>query len=100
VFISRNFRDSCRHLGITFQPVHLASGAEKPHIERVFAALGQLFCQFVAGYLGSNPDRRGRGTDGKPLWSMLELQELLDEWLIVVFTDQRARFTLLTCCYS
>jgi hypothetical protein len=30
VFISRNFRDSCRHLGITFQPVHLASGAEKP----------------------------------------------------------------------
>jgi hypothetical protein len=88
VFISRNFRDSCRHLGITFQPVHLASGAEKPHIERVFAALGQLFCQFVSGYLGSNPDRRGRGIDGKALWSMLELQELLDEWLIACWQNR------------
>ncbi len=88
VFISRNFRDSCRHLGITFQPAHLASGAEKPHIERAFGALGQLFCQFVSGYLGSNPDRRGRGIGGKPLWSMLELQELLDEWLIAFFTDR------------
>ncbi len=48
VFISRNFRDSCRHLGITFQPAHLASGAEKPHIERAFGALGQMFCQFVS----------------------------------------------------
>lgn len=88
VFISRNFRDSCRHLGITFQPAHLASGAEKPHIERAFAALGQLFCQFVSGYLGSNPDRRGRGIDGKPLWSMLELQELLDEWLIACWQNR------------
>jgi hypothetical protein len=88
VFISRNFRDSCRHLGITFQPVHLASGAEKPHIERAFGALGQLFCQFVAGYLGSSPDRRGRGIEGKPLWSMLELQELLDEWLIACWQNR------------
>ena len=61
----------------------------KPHIERAFAALGQLFCQFVSGYLGSNPDRRGRGIDGKPLWSMPELQELLDEWIVGRFTDRR-----------
>jgi putative transposase len=88
VFISRNFRDSCRHLGVTFQPAHLASGAEKPHIERAFGALGQLFCQFVAGYLGSSPDRRGRGIEGKPLWSMLELQELLDEWLIACWQNR------------
>ena len=88
VFISRNFRASCRHLGITFQPAHLASGAEKPHIERAFGTLGQLFCQFVSGYLGSNPDRRGRGIEGKPLWSMLELQELLDEWLIACWQNR------------
>jgi hypothetical protein len=88
VFISRNFRASCRHLGITFQPAHLASGAEKPHIERAFGTLGQLFCQFVCGYLGSNPDRRGRGIEGKPLWSMLELQELLDEWLIACWQNR------------
>jgi hypothetical protein len=82
VFVSHNFRASCRHLGITVQPAHLASGAEKPHIERYFNSVGSLFCQFVSGYAGRNPDRRGRHVDGQPLWSMLELQELLDEWLV------------------
>jgi hypothetical protein len=82
VFISANFRASCRHLGITIQPAHLASGAEKPHIERYFNSVGSLFSQFVSGYAGRSPDRRGRHVEGQPLWSMLELQELLDEWLI------------------
>ena len=88
VFVSHNFRASCRHLGITIQPAHLASGAEKPHIERYFNSVGSLFCQFVSGYAGRNPDRRGRHIDAQPLWSMLELQELLDEWLVTVFTDR------------
>jgi hypothetical protein len=88
VFISRNFRASCRYLGITFQPAHLASGAEKPHVERMFGSVGSMFCQFVSGYLGSNPDRRGRGIEGKPLWSMLELQELLDEWLVACWQNR------------
>lgn len=88
VFISGNFRASCRHLGITIQPAHLASGAEKPHIERAFGSLGSLFCQFVSGYAGRNPDRRGRGVEDQPLWSMLELQELLDEWLIACWQNR------------
>jgi hypothetical protein len=88
VFISANFRASCRHLGITIQPAHLASGAEKPHIERYFNSVGSLFCQFVSGYAGRNPDRRGRGVEGQPLWSMLELQELLDEWLIACWMNR------------
>ena len=46
-----------------------------------------MFCQFVSGYLGRNPDRRGRGIDDQPLWSMLELQELLDEWLIACWQN-------------
>jgi hypothetical protein len=88
VFVSANFRASCRHLGISIQPAHLASGAEKPHIERAFGSVASLFCQFVSGYLGRSPDRRGRRIDGKPLWSMLELQELLDEWLILVWQNR------------
>jgi hypothetical protein len=88
VFVSANFRVSCRHLGISIQPAHLASGAEKPHIERAFGSLASLFCQFVSGYLGRNPDWRGRGIDGKPLWPVLELQELLDEWLIALPTGR------------
>jgi transposase InsO family protein len=30
VFVSDNFRSSCRHLGISIQPAHLATGSDKP----------------------------------------------------------------------
>ena len=78
IYISRNFRASCRHLGINFQPARKATGSDKPHIERLFGSVASLFAQFVSGYTGSNPDRRGRMVEGRPLWSMLELQDLLD----------------------
>jgi hypothetical protein len=87
VFISRNFR-ACRHLGINFQPARKATGSDKPHIERAFASVGSLFAQFVAGYTGSNPDRRGRPVADQPLWSMLELQELLDDQLIAFWQNR------------
>jgi transposase InsO family protein len=88
VFVSDNFRSSCRHLGISLQPAHLATGSDKPHIERMFSSLATMFCQFATGYLGRSTDRRGRHVAGRPLWSMLEMQDLLDEWLISVFTDR------------
>ncbi|MGH8879697.1 MAG: Mu transposase C-terminal domain-containing protein, partial [Stackebrandtia sp.] len=82
VFISRNFRSSCRFLGINFQPAHLGTPTDKPHIERMMASVGTLFAQFVAGYTGSSVERRGRKVEDEPLWSMLDLQELLDEWIV------------------
>lgn len=85
VFVSDNFRASCRHLGISIQPAHLATGADKPHIEKMFSSLGTLFCQFAAGYLGRSADRRGRKVEEQPLWSLMQMQDLLDEWLIAVW---------------
>jgi hypothetical protein len=60
----------------------------KPHIERTFGSVASLFCEFMSGYAGRNADRRGRGTGDEPLWSMLELQELLDEWLIAAWQNR------------
>jgi transposase InsO family protein len=88
VFISRNFRASCAALGINFQPTHPGSPTEKPHIERMMSSVGTLFAQFVSGYTGSNTDRRGRKIETQPLWSMLELQELLDEWIVACWQNR------------
>jgi len=82
VFVSRNFRASCNFLGINFQPVHGGSGWEKGHIERMLGSVGTLFAQFVAGYAGFNAERRGRRAEQQAVWSLLELQELLDEWIV------------------
>jgi hypothetical protein len=76
-------------LGIDFQPAHPGSPAEKPHIEKMMSTVGTLFCQYVSGYLGSSVERRGRGVEAEPLWSMLELQELLDEWLVAGWQNRR-----------
>jgi hypothetical protein len=88
VFISRNFRAACAALGINLQPAHPGSPTEKPHIERMMSSVASLFAQFVSGYTGSNPDRRGRNVQAQPLWSMLELQELLDEWIVTVWQNR------------
>jgi transposase InsO family protein len=88
VFISAGFRSACRHLGISIQPAHLGSGAEKGHIERYFGSVASLFCQFASGYAGRSPDRRGRHVEDQPLWSMAELQELLDEWIVAVWQNR------------
>jgi transposase InsO family protein len=88
VFVSAAFRSACRHLGISIQPAHLGSGSEKGHIERYFGSVASLFCQFASGYVGRSPDRRGRHVEDQPLWSMSELQELLDEWLVSVWLNR------------
>lgn len=88
VFVSRNFRASCRFLGINFQPCHQGTPTDKPHIEKMMSSVATLFAQFVAGYAGSNPDRRGRKLEDGPLWSILELQELLDEWIVAAWQNR------------
>ncbi|MGA5115364.1 Mu transposase C-terminal domain-containing protein [Streptomyces pseudogriseolus] len=45
--------------------------------------MATLFAQFVAGYTGRSVDRRGRGLENGPLWSLPELQGLLDEWIVI-----------------
>ncbi|MFJ8002707.1 Mu transposase C-terminal domain-containing protein [Streptomyces sp. NPDC096310] len=83
VFISNNFRASCRYLGISLQPTHKASPFEKGAIEKTLGSVATLFAQFVAGYTGRSVDRRGRGLEDGPLWSLPELQSLLDEWIVI-----------------
>ncbi len=88
VFISDNFRSSCRFLGISFQPTHQAAGSEKPNIERFFSTVGTQFAQFVSGYKGANTQRRGYRVEDQPLWSLMELQALLDEWLVACWQNR------------
>ncbi|WP_280470754.1 transposase [Nocardia farcinica] len=83
VFISSNFRSSCRTLGIDLQPAPPGDPTKKPHIERMMSTVATLFAQYLAGYLGSSTEHRGRQTGQHDArWSLPEVQSLLDEWLI------------------
>lgn len=54
----------------------------KAIVERTFASINTLFCQHVAGYTGRDVTRRGADVAERAVWSLPELQELFDEWVI------------------
>jgi hypothetical protein len=83
VFVSESFRASCAFLGISFQPARKATGTDKPHIERMLGSVATMFAQYVSGYTGRSPEYRGRSVEDKAVWSLPELQDLLDQWLII-----------------
>ena len=53
-----------------------------------FGSVGTLFAQYVAGYVGSSVERRGQGAEQQAVWSMAELQALLDEWIVAVWQNR------------
>ena len=83
VYISVTFRSACRTLGISMQPAHKDDPTDKPIIERNLGTVKTLFAQYVTGYLGSSVENRGKNADQHAVFSLQELQDLLDEWLVV-----------------
>lgn len=82
VYLSTAFRAACRAMGVTLQPTHAGSPWEKGAVERSFGSVATLFSQYVAGYVGRSVDRRGRNAEDDAVWSIVELQDLLDEWIV------------------
>lgn len=81
VFVSDTFTRACDRLGVTVQPARPGTPTDKPVVEATFESINTLFCQHVASYTGSNTTLRG--TDVTGAWTLPELQDLLDEWLLV-----------------
>jgi putative transposase len=87
-YISRTFQSACRAMGINFQPTHKGSPWEKGTVETSFNAVGTLFAQYVAGYVGSSVERRGEKAEQDAVWSLVELQALLDEWIVTTWQNR------------
>lgn len=83
IFVSDTFTRACRRLGISLQPAHPGTPTDKGIVERTFGSIRTLFCQHVAGYLGPNVTRRGDAEATAAVWSLPQLQELLDKWIVV-----------------
>jgi transposase InsO family protein len=88
VYMSQAFRSACRALGISFQPSHKGSPWEKGAVERSLGSVATLFAQYAAGYVGSSTEQRGRDAEQEAAWSITELQDLLDEWIVAVWQNR------------
>ncbi|MDW5324463.1 Mu transposase C-terminal domain-containing protein [Plantactinospora sp. KLBMP9567] len=82
VFVSETFTRACARLGISVQNCRPGTPTDKGIVEATFDAINTLFCQHVAAYTGSNTTLRGDRVDAQAAWTVPDLQDLLDEWLL------------------
>jgi hypothetical protein len=82
VYLSETFLRACTSLGISVQPARPYTGSDKSIVERTFLSINTLFCQHVAGYAGRDTTRRGPDVADDAIWTVAQLQELFDEWVV------------------
>ncbi|MEU5898636.1 Mu transposase C-terminal domain-containing protein [Streptomyces venezuelae] len=82
VFISNTFIRACARLGISVQRTRPRTPTDKAIVEATFSAVNTLFCQHLAGYTGRDVSRRGERVEQAAVWTIPELQNLLDEWVL------------------
>ncbi|MER6442940.1 Mu transposase C-terminal domain-containing protein [Streptomyces sp. NPDC001185] len=82
VFVSDAFTAACAVLGVSLQPAPPGNPSAKGHVERTFSSVNTLFAQYVAGYTGSDVTRRGVAVEDEAVWSIAQLRELFEEWVI------------------
>jgi hypothetical protein len=82
VFVSDTFLRACDRLGISVQRARPNTPTDKAVVEATFPSINSLFTQYLACYTGSDTTRRGDRIEDHHAWTVPELQDLLDEWLI------------------
>ncbi|MGO4457292.1 integrase [Streptomyces sp. M-16] len=87
-FLSKNFHTACNALGTEVIHAPPRTPTHKPHIERTLASAASLFAQFLPGYTGRSTEYRGRRVEDEPLFSLHQLQELLEQWISATWQNR------------
>ena len=88
VYMAEAFRRACRTLGISVQPARPYTPTDKAIVERTFNSINTLFCQHVAGYVGGNVTMRGKDPSADAVFTVAQLQDLFDEWVVAVWQNR------------
>ncbi|TCR15949.1 DDE-type integrase/transposase/recombinase [Streptomyces sp. BK205] len=83
VFTGQTFFDACSYLGISVRPARKRTPTDKAIVERTFASIKSLFSQRVNSYTGRDFSRRGKEVHPDRLWTLQQLDDLLQEWIAV-----------------
>lgn len=81
VYVGSTFLNACERLQISVTKAAPRTPTDKPHVERVFAAINSGFTQYLAGYTGPNVVRRGKSPEQEAFWTLTDVQNLLDLWI-------------------
>ena len=99
-FLSAHVISVCTRLGISIQPAQPKKPTDKPTCERFFKTLREGLIQHLPAYKGPDIYSRGEHVEDAAFLFTHELEDVITEWVALVFTDWSARINSLTCCYS
>jgi transposase InsO family protein len=88
VFAGRTFFDACEYLGISLRPSRKRTGQDKSVVERTFGSIKSMFCQHLNTYTGRDPVRVRRNVDGERLWTLAELDDMLQQWIALEWQNR------------
>jgi len=88
VYVGSTFLNACERLQISVIKAAPRTPTDKPHVERVFAAINSGFTQYLAGYVGRNVVNRGASPQTEAIWTLAEVQNLLDLWIVAVWQNK------------
>lgn len=88
VYVGSTFMNACERLQISVTKAAPRTPTDKPHIERLFAAINSGFTQYLAGYAGPNVVRRGKSPEQEAFWTLAEVQNLLDLWIVAEWQNK------------
>ncbi|MET8941826.1 integrase [Streptomyces rubiginosohelvolus] len=82
-FISADFTRACHSLGIEVREARLRTAPDKAIVERAMRAVKTGFSQYLATYTHHRLDLRGKRVRKQPLWTIPQLQELFEQWVVL-----------------
>lgn len=83
IFTSRAFTEGCSRLGISIIENNPYTPTGKPHVEANFGSIGEQFAQYWRSHVGRSTEHRGKDLAPHPAPTLLQAQELLDDWIAV-----------------
>ena len=88
VYVGSTFLNACERLQISVTKAAPRTPTDKPHVERVFAAINNGFTQYLSGYVGPNVVKRGASPQTEAMWTLAEVQNLLDLWIVASWQNK------------
>ncbi|WP_299086767.1 Mu transposase C-terminal domain-containing protein [uncultured Microbacterium sp.] len=85
VFIGSTFTAACERREISQIIANPRQPTDKPHVEGGFRRIRDGFVQYLAGFSGGSVADRGANPESEAVWTVDELQILLDLWVLTTW---------------
>ena len=82
IYVSEQFTEACRVLGISVHPARLYRATDKAQIERNFRTVRESLLENMPGYKGPDVASRGERVEEEAVYFVDEIEDYFAEWVV------------------